>query len=386
MAVDPLDPTHYFVSSYGEGLLEFKEDKFFKLHTYRNSPLESSVANNYSYTRVAGLSFDPQGNLWMTNCNATYAVKVLTPDGTWLSMPYSSEIANIEMMDKILITTSGHKWMNIPYGNGSGVFVCNDNRTVDDASDDTYAHYTTFARSGGGTIDISGVYSLAEDKNGDIWLGTNKGILICPASVARKAASDPSSVSFLPIIRMEEDGVTPSGYFLDGEKITSLMVDGGNRKWIGTESSGVFLVNEDGSETLEHFTTANSPILSDNVLSIAIAETTGEVFIGTDKGLISYRGEATEGSESYSGVYAFPNPVRPDYADQVTITGLMADSNVKITDLRGNLIYQAKSRGGQLTWNCRGRNGSRVATGIYLVLAATPEAKESVVTKIMVIK
>lgn len=386
VAVDPLDPTHYFVASYGEGLLEFKEDKFVKLYTYRNSPLETGVANNYSYTRLAGLSFDQEGNLWITNCNATYAVKVLKPDGTWLNMPYTSAITNIEMMDKILITASGHKWMNIPYSNGSGVFVCNDNRTVDDASDDTYAHYTTFARSGGGTIAISGVYSLAEDKNGDIWLGTNKGILICPASVARKAASDPSSVSFLQITRMEEDGVTPSGYFLDGEKITSLVVDGGNRKWIGTESSGIFLVNEDGSETLEHFTTANSPILSDNVLSLAIAETTGEVFIGTDKGLISYMGGATQGSESYSDVYAFPNPVRPDDADRVTITGLMADSNVKITDLGGNLIYQAKSTGGQLTWNCRGSNGSRVATGIYLVLAATPEAKESVVTKIMVIK
>lgn len=389
VAVDPFDETHYFVSSYGEGLLEFKDDKFVKLYTHRNSPLETSEPNqptNYSYVRLAGLAFDKEGNLWITNCKVPYAVKVLKPDGNWINMPYTSAISNIEMMDKILLTTSGNKWMNIPYNNGSGVFVCNDNHTLDDTSDDTYAHYTTFPRSGGGNIDISGVYSMAEDKKGDIWLGTNKGILICPYATARRAASDPASVSFLQITRMEDDGITPSGYFLDGEKITAIVVDGGNRKWIGTESSGVFLVNEDGSETLEHFTTANSPLLSDNVLSIAILPSTGEVFIGTDKGLISYLGGATEGSESFSDVYAFPNPVRPDYDGQVTLTGLMADSNVKITDLSGNLIYQARSMGGQLTWNCKNSRGSRVATGIYLVLAATAEGKESVVTKIMVIK
>lgn len=386
VAVDPTDPTHYFVSSYGEGLLEFKENKFVKLHTYRNSALETFLDNNYSFTRLAGLAFDKQGNLWTTNCKVPYAVKVLKPDGTWLRMPYNSQITQIEMMDKILITTSGNIWMNIPYNNGSGLFVCNDNHTLDDTSDDAYAHYTTFPRSGGGNIAVSGVYSLAEDKNGDIWLGTNKGILVCPASTARKAASDPSSVSFLQITRMEEDGITPSGYFLDGEKINTILVDGGNRKWIGTESSGIFLINEDGSETLDHFTTANSPLLSNNILSMAMAETTGELFIGTDKGLISYMSGATSGQESYSDVYAFPNPVRPDYDGLVTITGLMADSNVKITDLNGNLIYQGRSLGGQLTWNCKNGTGKRVATGIYLVLAATPEAKESVVTKIMVVK
>lgn len=386
VAVDPFDATHYFVSSYGEGLLEFKDDKFVKLYTYQNSPLESSVPNNYSYTRIAGLAFDKEGNLWTTNCRVPYAVKVLKPDGSWIKMPYTSQLTNIEMMDKILITASGNKWMNIPYANGSGVFVCNDNNTLDDTNDDAYHLYTTFPRTGGGNIDVSGVYSLAEDHNGDIWLGTNKGILVCPYSAARRAASDPSSVSFLQITRLEDDGITPSGYFLDGEKITTIVVDGGNRKWIGTESSGIFLVNEDGSETLEHFTTANSPLLSDNVLSLAIAAATGEVFIGTDKGLISYRGGAPQGSESFSDVYAFPNPVRPDYDGQVTVTGLMTDSNVKITDLNGNLVYQARSTGGQLTWNCKNSRGGRVATGIYLVLAASPEAKESVVTKIMVVK
>jgi hypothetical protein len=130
----------------------------------------------------------------------------------------------------------------------------------------------------------------------------------------------------------------------------------------------------------------NSPLPSNNIQSIAINDLTGEVFIGTDQGIVSYMSGSTQGEESYSDVYAYPNPVRPEHFDQVTITGLMTDSNVKITDINGNLIIQGRSLGGQFTWNCRNRSGERVATGIYLVLASQPDSGESVVTKIMVVK
>ena len=110
------------------------------------------------------------------------------------------------------------------------------------------------------------------------------------------------------------------------------------------------------------------------------------MFIGTDKGLISYQGEATLGQDNFSSVYAYPNPVRPEDPDKVTITGLMDNSNVKITDLKGNLIYQTKSIGGQVIWNCLNKSGSRVASGVYLVLAKDSDSSESVVTKIAIIK
>ena len=173
---------------------------------------------------------------------------------------------------------------------------------------------------------------------------------------------------------------------MDGEQINAIAVDGGNRKWIATNSSGVFLVSDDGMETIAHFTTENSPLPSNQINSLAINQITGEVFIGTEKGLVSYMSDATEGSEDYSNVYAYPNPVRPEHGDKVTIMGLMDESNVKITDIRGNIIYQGKSAGGTFTWDCCKKGGRRVATGVYLVLSATPEAKESVVTKIMVVK
>ncbi len=386
VAVDPLDPTHYFVSTYGEGLLEFKDDQFVQKYTYENSTLQTAVSSDPKhYIRIGGIAFDKQGNLWVNNSSVSKSIHVLKADGTWKSMPHGDVISHIELLDKILVTSWGDKWINIPYKQ-PGIIVFNE-KDVDNDEDDLYRYHTGFYNTNGTIINVSNYYCTAEDKNGNVWIGTDRGPIICSASSARKAAESDSYVYCTQIVRYEDDEHTiPSGYFLDGERVNAIAVDGGNRKWIGTESSGVFLVNADGSETIENFTIDNSPLLSNKVNSIVVDNVTGEVFIGTDKGLISYMGDATQGEESYSNVYAYPNPVRPEYADRVTITGLMSDSNVKITDLSGNLIYQAQSLGGQLTWNCRNTGGSRVATGIYLVLAATPEGKESVVTKIMIIK
>ena len=178
-----------------------------------------------------------------------------------------------------------------------------------------------------------------------------------------------------------------SDYLLNGVRVNCIAVDGSNQKWIGTNGSGVFLVNADGTEVLENFTTDNSPLPSNTVNSIAVDPQTGQVFFAVDGyGVLSYQGEATEGTEDYSNIHAYPNPVRPDFDDKVIITGLMANSTVKITDVAGNLIYQTRSVGGQVSWDCCNSKGRRVASGIYLVMAATEEGGESVVTKIMVIK
>ncbi|MDR1455362.1 MAG: hypothetical protein LBJ01_06905, partial [Tannerella sp.] len=223
-----------------------------------------------------------------------------------------------------------------------------------------------------------------EDLKGEIWIGTDKGPVICPTPA--RAVENPDNLYCTQIVRTDETDSEQRYYFLNGEEVHAIAVDGGNRKWIGTTASGVFLVSPDGSETLLHFNTDNSPLYSNNILSIAIDHQTGDVFFGTDKGLISYRGEAVAAGEHYSDVHASPNPVRLAVDDQVIITGLVADSNVKITDLSGNLIYQGRSAGGQLAWNCRNRSGNRVATGIYLVLASAPGAVESAVAKIAVIQ
>ena len=377
---DPKNENHYFASTWGEGVYEFKDNKCIKLYHNYNSILESAWNNSIHHVRIEGLCFDKDNNLWMTNTGAKNGnVKVLKPDGTWCSLAYEG-LTNADLIDKILITSNGLKWISV-LRSTSGIFILNDNKTIDDVSDDISKFFTSLVNlTDKKEVVTRGFFCMAEDKEGSVYIGTGNGVMICPYS-NNILQNDKLYVN--RIIRTSDDG-TPI-YFLDGERINAIAVDGGNRKWIGTENSGVFLVNEDASETIYNFTTDNSPLLSNTIKNIAIDHISGKVYFGTDKGIISYIGEATEGSESYSDVYAYPNPVRPDY-NKVTITGLMENSNVKITDLNGNLIYQDKSLGGQLTWDCRNRSGKRVASGIYLVLAATQDSKESIVTKIAVIK
>lgn len=392
--VDPNDPTHYYFSTWGEGVIELKAGKAVAIYNASNSPLGTATGgatsnDNWHYTRVEGLCYDSEGNLWMTNTAVNSCIYALKNDGKWANLNSTSysPLFNQSVVDKILITGKGTKWVNIlRAGGGStvGIVAFDDRGTIDDPSDDIVNKFSSFNLNSpsGEAIPVNSYYCMAEDKNGQIWLGTDKGPIICP--VPERAISDPDNIYCTRIVRSIQEDI-PS-YFMDNVPVTAIAVDGGNRKWLGTNGSGVFLVNEDGSETVEQFTTENSPLLSDNIQSIAINDQTGEVFFGTDRGIISYMSDASEGKADYSEVYAYPNPVRPEHPDKVTIVGLMADSNVKITDLSGNIIYQAKSAGGQLTWNCRGKGGSRVASGIYLVLASTPDAGESVVTKIMIVK
>lgn len=378
VAVDPVDTSHYFIASYGEGLFEFRGMEFQTMYNNDNSPLQYVVPDDGKpqpyprhYVRVSGLDFDAAGNLWTVSAGVNEVIQVLQSDGNWVTLR-DLPISNSPTTGSLLFLSNGLLVANIPRASNAGIFVMNNNGTLD-ASDDTYNLYSTLVSTQGEALSASEFYCIAEDKKGSLWVGTNIGPVI--------GYNTSDGYRFNRIVLFDE-----SDYLLNGERVNCIAVDGGNRKWIGTQNSGVFLVSEDGTEVLENFTTENSPLFSDCIQSIAIHPQTGEVFIGTDKGIISYQGDATEGSEDYTSVHAYPNPVRPDFDDKVIITGLMDQSEVKITDLAGNLIYRSTCIGGQLTWDCRNAQGRRVATGVYLVLAATPNAKESVVTKIMVVK
>lgn len=372
--VDPDDPAHSFVGYYGDGILELHNDTVLNWYHSTNSPLEAALSGNDRYVRIGGVTLDKDKNLWITNCVSSAPIKVLTAEGEWYSYT-NTAIANAEIIDKILITQNGSKFINLLHSSQAGFYAFDDNGTITDQSDDVSAYYASVMDSQGNTLNASMFYSITEDKDGNIWAGTNIGPLVCynPDNI--------ESLRFNRIVLADE-----SDYLLNGVRVNAIAVDGSNQKWIATEGSGVFLVNAEGTEVLENFTTDNSPLPTNTVNSIAINPENGKVFFAVDEyGTLSYQGDATEGKADYSDIHAYPNPVRPEHDDKVIITGLMSNSNVKITDIAGNIVYQTKSIGGQVTWNCRNAKGSRVATGIYLVLAATQEG-ESVVTKIMVIK
>jgi hypothetical protein len=378
-AVDPRNPNHYFVASWGEGIYEFEDTVFVNRYSFNNSQLQTTSINHLpdNFVRVDGLSYDKQNNLYMVNQYVPNGMVIYTADDRWISHYYPP--LSKAHPNRTLIAKNNQKWVSLFRLASSGVFVLDDNNTIDSAADDTYYYSNSFVDQQG--LDIKAIYyfCLAEDLNGNVWVGTDNGpIYFSSATQVGEGVCN-------RVISTDQYG---SGYpLLEGQRVTTIAVDGGNRKWMGTTGGGVFIVDNSG-ETLnvENFNTDNSPLFSNNILSIAIDNKTGEVFIGTDKGIISYMNEAIEGASAYSQVYAYPNPVKPASDSQVTITGLMANSTIKITDLAGNIMKQGISTGGQYLWNCTNLSGAMVKTGIYLVFAALPDGSQGVVTKIMVIK
>jgi Two component regulator propeller len=251
--------------------------------------------------------------------------------------------------------------------------VFNDNDTWS-TSDDDYRRLTSGKGSGG--LPSNEVYCLAEDDDGQIWVGTNQGVAVfySPENIFNSNAQDAEQ------IYITQDGNTQ--LLLETELIQCITIDGANRKWIGTETGGVFLMSADGKEQLAHFTALNSPLPSNNVSSISINGLTGEVFIGTDIGLVSYKGTATEGLEQFTDVYAYPNPVRSGYTGTIAIKGLVKNCDVKITDMNGTVVYQTTALGGQAIWDGNNFEGKRANSGIYLVFMANEDGTQKHVAKI----
>ena len=368
-----------YASSMGDGVIQYKNGTPVQSYNEKNAFKETAGGYGSGYCYIDGLAFDKNGNLWMTSSEVNHAVLVLDKAGAWHRL-YIEQLRGVYTINDILITSTNDKWIYVPRNTPKLVMIPN-SESLDEVS--SY-EFTTLIDTDGKELTPSNYTCVAEDKDGYIWVGTNRGAVYFTkpriSSAEDKAATRCTRVKYTN----EETGNL--AYFLDNVVVTTLKVDAGNRKWIGTKGNGVYVLDNDNETIVYQFNTTNSPLLSDNIYDIEINDKTGEVFIGTDKGLNSYQGEASEGKSDYSEIYAYPNPVRPEHMDKVTIVGLMDNSNVKITDLNGNIIYQTKSLGGQAIWNCRSANGSRVATGVYLVLASTEEASESVVTKIIVVK
>ena len=380
---EPTNQNHIFASSWGEGLYEFEGTKFQNRYDESNSTIEPIPL--FNYRRVSGMVFDKSNNLWLLNSMVENIIKVRLKSGEWTQL-YYPEIAKASTNPKnIVIDRYSNKWVT-SIGDDAYLFIFNDNGTIGNTSDDKTIYIsktsnTPFVDQDGKRLTISAIYAIAEDVNGNFWVGTDIG----PFVVYSSSNIFSKNVVFNKIKIEKESGSNAVTGLLEGVVINAIAIDGANRKWIATQTSGVYLISADNQETLEHFTLDNSPLPSNNVISLAIDSHNGTVYIGTERGLMSYGGVATEGSENFSNVYAYPNPVRPNYEGSVTVTGLQTNSRVKITDLKGNLINEGRSLGGQYSWNMQNARGRRVDSGIYLVFGSSEDGSEGVVTKIMVV-
>ena len=380
---DPTDATHHFASPYRTGLYEYRDGKFVGLYNCDNSPLKQILNLGLNYVGCAGLQYDVDGNLWMMNQQTDTIIRILQPSGRWLSL-YYSEIASTETPDDYLFTTSGVNFLVSRRVDGRGFFGFHTNGTLNTVRDDKHILRSTIINQDGTSYAPDQFYCMTEDLDGRVWCGTQLGLFVI---------NDPttffdSDFTFEQIKIARNDGSGLADYLLSGVVVTCIAVDGANRKWIGTNSNGLYLVSADGQEMIQHFQTDNSPLLSDNIQCLAIHPATGRVMIGTDAGLCSYVSDATEAEESLKGdnVVAYPNPVRPDFAGPIAVRGLTMDGEVKICSSTGQLIWSGRSNGGTFTWNGTNKRGKRVASGVYQVIASNSEGKKAVVCRIIVIK
>lgn len=374
MVVDPADPGRAFAGSWDDGLLEFRDGVPVKWHNSTNSSLQDEINGPLGKVNVGGLAFDSGGDLWITNPYAAAVLSVYTRQGSWKAFTPGSMLNGNFLVSDLVAATNGQKW--VVRARGNGLLVFDDGGTIEDTGDDRYKLLTN--QEGG--LPTNDVRCVAEDHNGHVWVGTAQGPVVFydPLGIFGSNAQEAQQ------ILIEQDGNVQ--VLLGTEVVTAIAVDGANRKWIGTETSGVFLIATDGRTQVAHFTTANSPLPSDRINTIAMDGLTGEVFFGTDQGIMSFRSDATEGSLSSECAKVFPNPVRETHTSPVAITGLVRDSEVKITDVAGNLVYRTTSLGGQAIWPVTDMSGNRVATGVYLILASDRPGFSKCNTKVLVIR
>ncbi len=357
------------------GLYEFTNCKLSNYYSYDNSLLNSVFQTNKDYTLVQGLAYDKTGNLWLANSMTDKQNLIeLTVLGEWISFK-KNELNALPNLAHFYIDSRNLLWIANDNWQKPSIYAYQ-------PSSDGINSYTSFINEDGTQLELTNIRSITEDKDNNMWFGTNIGPLVLTAEEITS-----SNPVFEQIKVPRNDGTNLADYLLAGIDITCIAIDGGGRKWIGTNGNGVYLISEDNYTQEAHFTTNNSYLLSDYIESIAINSTNGEVFIGTTKGLCSYNSGITAPTSTMNtdNTYAYPNPVKPEYTGNITIVGLNYDADVKIVTSNGTLVAQGRSTGGTFIWNGKDLNGKRVASGIYMVEVATSEGDSGTVCKIAVI-
>ena len=371
IAFNPVNEKEVYVSSYFSGLLKIVDDVPTTL--FNNTNTGSNGLEPFSIDdqtiRVNGPVFDKDGNIWVTNNYAAKGLKVLKKSGDWQSYNLAdiSPETDLESYAIPVVDKNDTKWLPT---SRNGLVAYNE----------TLNKGISIKSNTEGNLPSDDVRCVAIDNRNQLWIGTGRGLRII-SSVDQFLSLE--SIKTRSIIFLEND--LPQELFFD-QFIIDIAVDGANRKWVAIADTGVYLVSANGQETIYHFTKDNSPLPSDNLNDIEIDPISGEVFFSTDKGLVSFKGTATKPSETLENVYAYPNPVRPEFTGTVKIAGLTNKAIIKITDIEGNLVYETTSEGGTIEWDTTAFGKYKVASGVYMILVSAQDGIDTIVKKVMIIR
>ncbi len=370
ISINPQNTNQLYISSFGSGLLEVNDEVPTILYDENNSSLRGIGPNNAS-VRVNGSAFDRQGNLWVANARVPNILNRLSPGGQFNAVSFENDLPDVIDalgIDDVVIAGDGR------------IYIGTSNAGVAGYDPDNGSFARIFGEEEGANLPDDDIRALTLDRNGSLWIGTRRGlrVLFSPSSIFTESNVTTNAIIIL------QDGLAQE--LLNDQSITEIVVDGANNKWISTIDSGVFLFSPSGQETLFHFTEDNSPLPSNNVQDIALDPETGTVYFATTEGLVSFNGTNTGPAENLEEVIVYPNPVRPTFNGEVTIQGLTARTNVKITDITGNLVYEENTVGGSITWDTRAFGRHRVASGVYIILITGPDALETQIAKLMIIR
>ena len=370
--INPNDENEVYMGCSYSGVLKVENDIPSFLYNQTNSGLEeiSFIPNYHNDVRINGGAFDKSGNLWLNNSMVEKGLKVLKTNGQWQSFSLNDILKKSidASMGRMLIDKNNTKWWCT---NTDGLISYNEStnkfKKITEGSDK-------------GNLPFTDVRAIAVDNRNQLWIGTTKGLRVL-SNINSFLTEDQMTTN--PIIILDDNLAQELMY---EQFITDIVVDGANNKWIGTADSGVFLVSPNGQETKYHFTIKNSPLPSNTINDIDVNTVTGEVFIATTKGMVSFKGTATSANEDLNSVYVYPNPVRPEFDGTVKIAGLLDKATVKITDIEGNLVYETTSEGGTIEWDTTTFGKYKVASGVYMIFISAQDGIETKVKKVMIIR
>lgn len=375
--VDPLNDQHVFAGAIN-GLYEFNNGSFVKHYSYDNSSLAPTFSNNKEYVVVFGLKYNTNGDLWVLNSlNNEQNILQYTKDSQWNAY-FQSDLKGLAMLSQSTIDSRGLLWFVNNNWQKPSFYVYQQEGNVLKSFVLPYIN-----EDGTEVSNINYVRCIAEDKDNNMWIGTDRGPLMLTSD--QITATSPI---YTQVKVPRNDGTNYADYLLTGVDIRCIYVDKNNRKWFGTTGNGLYIIDSDNITTLAHFTKDNSKLFSDDILALAANESTGEVFIGTDKGLCSYTSNFADNSNGMTkdNVWAYPNPVRPGYTGAITITGLTSGATVKIVTSNGALVNEGTASNGEYKWYGIDRNGKQVVSGVYMVEVATSEGDKGVVCKIAIVR